>query len=248
MISKTLRDRSSIFSVRHEGSEMMDDLSIADERLDRALRELPVVNRWLGGYHATSMALAPIMRPERHLRILDLGSGIGDYAVEMVRMGTRFGVEVEVVAADLNPETVTIGREYVRERLGAKSWRVSFTEADAMDLPFGTDSFDIAHGALFLHHFADEEATGVLREMNRVARQGIIINDLHRHPIAYSFVRLLGHLPFFGEMFRHDGPISVLRAFRRDELKGLFEVCGLQVRIRWHPGFRWVATTFQGAR
>ena len=233
------------FSQRIQAVEMMDDFSIVDARLTRALDDLRWVNRWLGGYAATQSVVGPLLKETRSLQVLDLGTGGADYPEHLVRWAARCGHTVEVVGVDANPHTVAYARTALDRRLpvGLRT-QVEVVCADALDLPYADDAFDVAMAALFLHHFPGAEGAALLREMNRVARRGIIINDLHRHPIAYYGIQALGALTQASEMFRHDGPVSVLRGFRREELEALAEEAGLEaVRIRWHWAFRWVMDT-----
>ncbi len=220
----------------------MDELSITDERLERALRELTIVNRWLGGYRASAYTFGQTFRhsAQSTLRVLDVGCGIGDYALEIKRLATRRGVNVVATGVDLNPHTLRLAEEYAFSH-GAST--ISFQVGDALELPFDDGAFDIAHAALLLHHFEDDDAVTVIREMARVSGGRVVINDLHRHPIPYAFVKLLGMGRLFGEMFTHDAPVSVLRGFRRTELEHLFERAGLSASITWRPAFRWIAST-----
>lgn len=233
------------FSQRTQAEEMMDDFAITDDRLKRALSDLRWVNRWLGGHRAAQSVLAPLMRHTGRLRIIDLGSGGADYPEHVVRWAHRQGHQAEAVAVDANPQTVSHAQSALDHRLPAPLRdRVEVVCADALDLPYDDNAFDVAVAALFLHHFHGDEAVALLREMDRVARRGILVNDLHRHPVAYYGVRALGAVTQASEMFRHDGPLSVLRGFRRAELEELAAAAGLDdARVHWRWAFRWVLTT-----
>lgn len=223
----------------------MDDFSIADERLTRALSDLRWVNRWLGGYRATRTALAPLLQKRATLRLIDLGTGGADHLEYLVRWGARHGCTVEAIAVDANPQTVVYAQSSLDRRLPSSlRAQVDVVGADALDLPYGKNTFDVAMAALFLHHFQQKEGVALLREMNRVARHGIVVNDLHRHPIAYYSIRAIGAVTQASEMFRHDAPLSVLRGFRRSELEALAAAAGLaNPCIRWRWAFRWVLST-----
>ena len=233
------------FSRRTQADEMMDDFSITDGRLTHALSDLRWVNRWLGGHRATDFVLAPLLRQSGSLRIIDLGSGGADYPEHLVRWADRQGHRVDVVAVDANPQTVSYAQSALDDRLpAALRNRVEVACADALDLPYDDDAFDVAMGALFLHHFHGDAAVALLREMDRVARHGIIVNDLHRHPVAYYGVHALGTVMGASKMFRHDGPLSILRGFTRGELERLAQQAGFHdATLHWRWAFRWVLTT-----
>lgn len=230
--------------------EMMDDFSIVDHRLDEALVELEQVNRLFGGHHATAAAIKRIIKitAPTALRFLDVGSGLGGHVAAVARMCRKHHVPISAVAVDANEATVDRARVYLREVVKVGEGNdVDVVVADARTLPFADGSFDVVHAALFLHHFDEEASVEVIKEMARVSSGFVIVNDLHRHLLPYAFLRLTGKLPFFGEMFTHDAPVSVLRAFRRAELHRIFVDAGLpNVSIRWHPGFRWIAVADVG--
>ncbi len=232
------------FSRRTQADEMMDDFSITDGRLTRALADLRWVNRWLGGHRAADSAIAPLLNKQELLRVIDLGSGGADYPEHLVRWGAQQGQRIEVVAVDANAQTVSYAQSALDDRLPAPLRdRVEVVCADALDLPYDDRTFDVAVAALFLHHFHGGEVVALLREMDRIAR-GLVVNDLHRHPLSYYGVRAIGVITGASAMFRHDAPLSVLRGFTRDELQQLADEADLRgARVHWRWAFRWVLTT-----
>jgi len=225
----------------------MDDFTIVDERLTTALDNLRYVNRWLGGYAATMKALAPLLHawaPGRRLRVLDLASGAADFPAYLVGWAARRGREVEVVGLDANPVTVAYARHALdRDVPASLRPRIRVDVGDALATPYDAEAFDVCVVTHFLHHLAHDEAVALLGEMRRVARHGFIVNDLHRHPLAYYGILALATALPVSPMFRHDGPISVLRGFTRAELRALAEDCGLErYDVRWHWAFRWTLT------
>lgn len=224
---------------------MMDDFSIVDERLERGLRDLTKVNRWLGGYRSITGVLASAADEEKELTVLDLGTGLADLPAHLVRWADRRGVTCRVTGVDANAATVSHARRYLDEVLDEPlRGRVEVREGDAAALPYDDGSFDVVTAALFLHHFSSEEVVDMLREMTRLARRGIIVSDLHRHALAYHGIRMLTLAPYASEMVSHDGPLSVRRGFRREELSDLAVSAGLaDFSLRWRWAFRWVLST-----
>jgi SAM-dependent methyltransferase len=223
----------------------MDDPSVEGPALRRALRDLRRINRLLGGLRATDAVLAPVLRRRSALHVLDVGTGIGDYPVHLVRQGLRYGAVVHGTGIDLNPVTVGHARAWLDATLppGLRS-RVRIEIADALHLPYPDDAFDVTHAALFLHHMHGERAVRLLREMQRVSRLGIVVNDLHRHVLAYAGIWALSRLLRMSPMVQHDGPVSVRRGFRRGELHALAHEAGLpSPSVRWHWAFRWTLST-----
>ncbi|MEX2400810.1 MAG: methyltransferase domain-containing protein [Rhodothermales bacterium] len=232
--------------------EQMDDLSIRDARIENALYEIRYVNRYLGGYRALKKALRPVLDTwnGKRLTVLDLGAGLADYAVELVRWGRRRGVAVDVTAVDANPEAVRCAQAYLDRRLSPALRRsVRALVADALHPPFSAGTFHITTASLFLHHFRDDEAVRLLRVMDRTASLGIVVNDLHRHPLALAGIRSIAAVLPVSPMFRHDGPLSVRRAFRPEELQSLAGQAGLRnVAVRRHWAFRVTLSTLPDGR
>ncbi len=239
------------FQIRTDQDELMDDFSIQDERLTDALEQLRPINQLLGGYATTMEILAPFLKmrsqQNKKTRILDLGTGIGDFPEYIVRWAAKQlpEIDVEIVAIDANPVTVDYARETLKKRLPSNlQAKIKVEVADALALPYADDEFDIAIAAMFLHHFAHDNAVQIVRSMQRVSKHGILINDLHRHPLAYYGIYALTRLLPAAPMVRNDGPLSVLRGFKFPELKSIAEASGLiNFSLKWRYAFRWVLNT-----
>lgn len=93
--------------------------------------------------------------------VLDLASGTGDLALGAA---ARTGPEGRVVAADLTPEMMMVGKR----RAGAG--RIEWVAGDALELPFGDGSFDRVLIGYGLRNFPDLERA--LAEILRCLRPG----------------------------------------------------------------------------
>ncbi len=93
-------------------------------------------------------------------RVLDLGSGTGELARQALAREPR----LQVVALDLTPEMIRLGRS----RPGARS--AAWVMADALHLPFASDVFEAVLSAFLLRNVPDVEIA--LREQSRVLRPG----------------------------------------------------------------------------
>jgi hypothetical protein len=58
-------------------------------------------------------------------------------------------------------------------------------------------------------------------ELNTKA--GFVINDLQRHWLAYYGVHVITHLLNGSVLAKNDGPVSILRAFKLEELNSLLQ-------------------------
>lgn len=203
--------------------ELLDSPAHAPALLAGSLAHVAAVNRWLGGYRALRLALRPHLR--EGMRILDVGTGSADLPRAIVRDARRRRVPVRVTATDLHPQMRAIAARATRAYP-----EIEVAEADALRLPFADDAFDVALLSMVLHHLEDEPAVRALREAARVAPV-VIVNELHRTRINYAGAKLLAATLWSrNPITRHDGPLSVLRAYRPDELGELAHTAGLHVR------------------
>jgi hypothetical protein len=99
-----------------------------------------------------------------------------------------------------------------------------------------------------MHHLDEEGVVDLFGELGRVARGGVIINDLERGPVYLFFAWLLGFVFTRNPITRHDGPLSVRRAYHPDELVPLAKRAGLAevARVRGFIGHRY-AIVFERA-
>ncbi len=167
---------------RSTSLEMIDDMSITDERIDEALEELKVINRFLGGDRVSRIGIDRIARRlpmSLPLRILDCGAG-GSHLASILRLRDR---RVEVTALDLNLRACHVSS------LHDPSMNV--VNGSAFRLPFRDRSFDVIHASLFCHHFKPGELRVLLAEWSRVARLGIVVNDLQRSTVAFFAITML---------------------------------------------------------
>ena len=100
--------------------------------------------------------------------------------------------------------------------------------ADGRGLPFADGAFDIAHASMVVHHLDPDDAVAFLRELRRVARHGLVVNDLVRGRLNWLGAWLLIHATATSRFTRHDGPLSVRRAYTRAELLDLVAAAGLE--------------------
>lgn len=218
---------------RSQRPEMMDAQGHDASILRQVLDDIECVNRFLGGRRTLRSALLPILRScgGKSLRILDVGTGSADLPRALLGWTAGDGPRIRITAVDRDPTTAAIAAERSR-----RTPEIEVVCADAFRLPFATNSFDIVMASMFLHHFHHVEVVRLLSEFRRLSRGVVIVNDLRRHRIAWGFIWLVGQLTGRGAMFRHDGPLSVLRGFTSDELRAAARDAGVdapRVRHRW---------------
>jgi len=96
---------------------------------------------------------------------------------------------------------------------------------------------------LTLHHFKEDEILKLIAIFNSKARIGIVINDLHRSPIAYRLFQVLCFVFQLNKMSRDDGLVSILRGFKKKELVTFSKKLNLKnytVRWKWAFRYQWI--------
>jgi len=220
--------------VQSHQAELLDE-EVTDQRLLRAnLRDMAQANRWLGANRAVVRQVAAWleeMPPEQTPRVLDVATGGADLPYMLQRWGERHGRTLTVLGCDLSRNVLEIAA------LETRHTPVLLVQGDALRLPFADNGVDIVTCTQALHHFSRDAAVRLLRELTRVARIGVIVNDLRRSYLAYWGARLLAYGPV-SPLSRHDGPLSVLRAYTPAEVSALVQDAELAARVRSVPGFR----------
>jgi ubiquinone/menaquinone biosynthesis C-methylase UbiE len=219
---------------RAEGARELLDGWVPPEARAATLADIERLNVWFGG-HALSLArvrrAARAVPPDRALVVVDVGGGAGGFARRVARWARRRPRAVRIVVIDYDAATAALARAACAEYP-----EIRVVRADATALPLGVGVADVAHSALTLHHLEPEAAVTALAEMARVARHGLVVNDLFRTRIAFALVCLATRFLPMHPVSRHDGPLSVRRAYAPAELADLFRKAGVAgVRVRRYP-------------
>jgi ubiquinone/menaquinone biosynthesis C-methylase UbiE len=199
--------------------EMMDLPGNPRELLEEDLRNLRIINRCLGAYRGLLGHLRRFVKKSggRCFSLLDMATGHGDIPVAIARWARSEGLVVKIVGLELDSVTARTALVHTREFP-----EISIARGDAFRPPFSPFSFDFVHASQLLHHFSEEEIVAALRTWSKIARKGILVSDLIRHPLAYYGISALTRLCTSNEMTRTDAPLSVQRAFTLGEWRELF--------------------------
>lgn len=220
---------------RTNAPEIFDEHEPSPDVTDRMFRFLSGVNRRLGGASATIARFEGFARawaPGARIDVLDLACGAADVPGVLVAWGRRRGFDLRVTAVDRSAGAIDFARRHV-----ADDARVRLVRADTREPCFRAGSFDYVTSALFAHHLSDAALTDMLRLADRLARRGIVVNDLVRSRQAYVATWLLTWP--FDPILHHDGPLSVARAFTPDEIAMRARDAGLRwLSVQRHFGER----------
>ena len=213
---------------RLAGAHELLDGPLDDEAALRGnLRDLGRFNRWLGGTSASQRALDRLLagRTVPHT-VLDVGTGAADIPLALLARGSRSGRTLRVTGVDSRPEVLDAAR--ANDPRLDRTPDLELVVSNGTCLPWPDRSFDVVHASLVLHHLEPAEALAFLREAARVARLGVVINDLVRARHHLIGTRVLLPLMTRNRFTRHDGPLSVRRAYTRMELRALLAGAALR--------------------
>ncbi len=146
-------------------SRMFGRISRRYDRMNRIM-SLGMDGRW-------RQVAADAAEPDAALA-LDIGTGTGDFALELAKRGAR-----QIVGADFSQEMLVAAHA----KLAAKDvTNVSWTLADALHLPFPEGTFDCVTNAFVLRNLADLRSG--LVEMARVLQPGgrLVCLDMTQPP------------------------------------------------------------------
>ena len=204
------------FKRRSYDLERLDTGDYTAAEYARWHREMWFIHRIFGEMRALKGSLFKTIEAsgKSSVSILDVGAGAGELLSELRKWTADR--DAFLVGAEINAAAAAEIRDA----------NINAVRCNALRLPFADNSFDYVFCSLFLHHLGDESAVELLREMGRVAANGIFVIDLNRNATAYYFYKFIGGL-FLQKFTRDDGALSILRSFTAEEMYALAENAGL---------------------
>ena len=213
------------FASRIDQHEILDDHEPEQAVVDKLYAFLSMINRRFGGARATIARFETFSRswnPGERIEVLDVASGAADMPRALIAWGRRRGFDVRVTALDISQSAL----DYAR-RAGPPDGRLRLLRGDIRQLCYPDRSVDYVTSALFFHHLTNDQIVDALRAFDRLARRGMVVNDLVRSRRVYVLTWLLTW-PFH-PILHHDGPLSVRRALTPEEMLAL----AAQADVAW---------------
>ncbi|MCW3100022.1 MAG: Methyltransferase type 11 [Chthonomonadaceae bacterium] len=222
---------------RIDEPELIDDDNQPYADFRASMTDVQRANRFLGGTPVVTRQAKIWLRAaksdpafaSRPVTFLDVATGSGDLPKAIIALAQREGVPVHILGLDFSPPIL----RFAREEIGAES-NIRLVRGDAFRLPFTDASVDYVLCSLAFHHFGFEQSVIALREMERVARHGWLVNDLRRAWSAWFLFRVVSTLAGMNRLTRHDGPASVLRAYSIPEYRAMPQTLGLREGPDFH--------------
>jgi len=224
MLQSERMAQSSLFvPARHDQLELLDSGLGSPADVAANLSEMWRINRDLGGFRALTHHLHPrLIAVKNPITVADLGAGSADIPLALTRWARTRGLQLRLFALDWAERCLAVARTRVRE-----APEISLLQADAGHLPLPLEGVDFIISSLFLHHLPPDLAVEALRRAFAHARRGIVMSDLVRGWLPYIAFKLIQPLFARNRLTRHDGALSIRRAYTPNELRELAAAAGL---------------------
>jgi 2-polyprenyl-3-methyl-5-hydroxy-6-metoxy-1,4-benzoquinol methylase len=225
------------FKYRSHELELLDAPDVPKKVLFQNLRELDFINRVLGGFTISLKGIKELVTERKKTyHIVDLGCGSG-YILKCIARWARInGYKVSLTGVDKNPDVIQFMKESCKNYL-----EINSVVDDYSHYLTTVKSIDIIHCSLFCHHLSDEELITLFGYFQNSIKTGFVINDLQRNRLAYYSVQLITHLLNGSYLSKNDGPVSILRSFKSNELRTLLQKANMKnYSISWKWAFRYL--------
>ena len=220
-----------MFKTRSNKKEMLDESEIPKDLLFQNLKELEIINQYLGGHAISINGLNEIKIDKlKQTNIIDIGCGGGDSLKAIAKWARHNEYKIHLTGVDLKPDCISYAqnncKEYNEINFSCDDFRKTFSEHAIIN---------VIHASLFCHHFSEKE---IIELINLCSAKGaiLIINDLERNYFAYHSIKLL--TKFFSKsiLVKNDAPLSVLRGFKKKEWVIMLTKAGINkyfIKNRW---------------
>ncbi len=228
-----------MFNIRSTQKEIIDNLEFSDPLLIDNLKDMEKINTWLGFNSSLIKGIKKIYRKyscyNKKLLIADLGCGSGDALRSIQRWANAKTLNLKLIGIDGNPHVINYAC------LASVQYpNIYYQTSDISMLDDQVSAFDIVTLNNLCHHLQDEDLIRLLKYLRQNTHLAIIINDLHRHFLAYLGIKILCVIFKFSSITKHDGPLSVRRAYKKNDIKNILNLANIfGFEIKWRWAFRW---------
>jgi len=220
---------------RSQQKELLDQDNIPFSEIALNMRELEWINAHLGGHSITVTGFKSLLQNQKKISVCEIGCGGGDNLNVIAQYCAANNINAQFTGIDINPDCIAYAEKNIRLK------NASFRVSDYKEFRFEDNKPDVIFSSLFCHHFTNEQLVEMLLWMQKNSLRGFFINDLHRHAIAYYFIKSATALFSQSRLVKNDAPVSVLRGFKKREWKDLFQKAGINnYSIKWKWAFRFL--------
>ncbi len=219
--------------------EILDQKNIPFADIALNMKELDWINTHLGGHSITIEGFKKLLQNEKKVSVCEIGCGGGDNLNSLNQYCLKNHIICSFTGIDINKDCIAFAKN--SSTIEFKNFIVS----DYKNVDFKNEKPDIIFSSLFCHHFSNDELVAMMKWMKENSNIGFFINDLHRHPIAYHFIKWATTIFSKSYLVKNDAPVSVLRGFKKNEWKCILENAGIKnYLIKWKWAFRFLIIAF----
>ena len=225
---------------RSEEKELIDlgEAHYTEQEFIHCQKILFRVNKLLGTFKSTLKILKKLKNTQS---IMDVGCGGGLFILNL----SRYLPKIKFIGNDISQAAISLALQERKDMAVCES-HVQFQLLPEPKLPSDENAVDIVLATMVCHHMSDSELITFLKQAINTAKDRVIINDLHRQPIAYGFYYVFSSLLFSNRLITHDGLISIKRGFKRREWQHLLNQADIKhSKIEWCFPFWWRITLWK---
>lgn len=229
-------------SIRDDTVEELLDVPGVDERqAEESFHDLRRMSDVLGWTRLAVQEVAQLVASYqfRAFSVLDVATGAAYIPAALARWARHQNLRASITACDISQQALAAARTTCT---GFPEIQLEWQNALALTYP--DQSFDVVLCQGILHHFPPRQAIMLMQELQRVARHAVILTDLQRTRPLYASVWIALHTIVRNPITRHDGLVSIRRAYRPDEVQVLAEHAGLytptlRTQMRFRQSLIW---------
>jgi len=228
---------------RNTESELMDNPNVTIDTLRLVFNDINKSNRFLGGNSITLGKVSELIKkfPKKQYTIVDMGCGDGETLRKLAIYFRKTTLDVVLIGLDLSDNALCIG-----QTLSVDFPEIKFLKQDILTLNPLNFKCDILLCTLTMHHFSNEQIPLFLSQFTKLAKIGVIINDLQRSALAYYLFKGFSAIFIKTKIAKHDGLISIKSGFKKQELISFSKTlphAAHTINWKWAFRFVWVMQT-----
>lgn len=229
------------FKERSTEEEIIDDFNLAGEEVVKTFQTIERVNSLLGGNKTfvdgvrKMINISKLFRKKAPIVVCDLGCGSADGLRSLAKWGQNNKASLTLIGFDANAFIV----KYASQQ-AVPYPSIQIKHQDIFDPKFSLDGTDLVTFNLCLHHFSATQNKWLLDKCRSEGVKAVLINDLHRHWLAYFLFGIFCRFTFANDIARKDGLLSILKGFKKHELRDLFNSeKDISMQLQWKWAFRY---------
>ncbi|MFN8673120.1 MAG: class I SAM-dependent methyltransferase [Candidatus Sericytochromatia bacterium] len=220
---------------RSKKLEILDLDNIHSHYIFQNLKELEVINTYLGGFKISIEGLNYFINDNsKKYLVADLGCGGGDFLKYASDYFYKKNFNIDFLGYDLKPECISYAK-----KICTNNNNISLIQKDFDEIFYAKNKPDIVHVSLFLHHLEENKIINFIQKCidNKIK---LVINDLERHPLAYHSISIITSILSKSELVKNDAKLSVAKGFIDNDWKEIFKNFNTKITILKRFPFRYL--------